>query len=781
MKRKILVAITAIQVLMISLSAAESFPILLCMEGDKKNICVYENGKGELAFNTYFHYANEFASNGLAAIEVNGKWGYIDIKGNVVIPAQFDDCWMFTENGLARVLINGKYGYINKEGKIVISAKFSDAKDFSTNGLAAVNVDGKYSYNNTGKYGYINTQGEMVIPAQFKNANSFASNGLAEVLVEEGWFHKETKGGYINEKGEMVIPAKYTSYYIKDFGANGLAPIDVGMNTGMSSVRYSKWGYMNAKGEMVIPAQFSDAQPFTDDGLAVVGDGIYSGFIDTSGKIVIKPKYMSAMPFHNGVAKVDLAGKGDIYITKNGTEYTSKVYNALKFASTGEELLQTLLSKDTKQISQIEKNQAIEMIESCLVQNYDYYNDSNLYIQAHLPKSCLSAINNLKNNKSAEGIFFDYIIKQSGDIAQLKDAINNINYNRKSNIHETKKLPDFNTWVLLEYIDADARVIRKNIGMYEYDMPGAFGFDYVGNELIKARTYKSYITNSEKLTQNFQDYSRLINKIPNVDKDQIHERMRLMAPNKMTYSLDAYSKSNYGKYFMPYIKKRYSASFKQDSSNYSVSVVIPPFTEKTKRLNIRENTQMYKQYFTVQNPADCKKTGTDSSTENVWSGNIKSKNVFYDVYTCEIPQKDRQIVQDLVNNSNQKNNDIFSKWNYQTVNHYTYNYYTDSELRAMHQNSASSNPSSSSSTQSTESSSSSSSSSSNSRGMKNVRSAGTYIGYPSWSIECNNGSSRNMFLDRNGHWHANGSTIDMGSYYDSWSKEKVADYICKEL
>ncbi|MDR2678148.1 MAG: WG repeat-containing protein [Zoogloeaceae bacterium] len=40
----------------------------------------------------------------------------------------------------------GKWGYINARGEEVIPLRFVKAKDFSANGLAAVRVRGKYGY-----------------------------------------------------------------------------------------------------------------------------------------------------------------------------------------------------------------------------------------------------------------------------------------------------------------------------------------------------------------------------------------------------------------------------------------------------------------------------------------------------------------------------------------------------------------------------------------------------------------------------------------------------------
>ncbi len=58
-------------------------------------------------------------STPLFRIEQNGKWGFIDKTGKVVIEPQFDDAWLFREGGLASVKIGDKHGYIDKTGKYV--------------------------------------------------------------------------------------------------------------------------------------------------------------------------------------------------------------------------------------------------------------------------------------------------------------------------------------------------------------------------------------------------------------------------------------------------------------------------------------------------------------------------------------------------------------------------------------------------------------------------------------------------------------------------------------
>lgn len=68
-------------------------------------------------------------SEGLSDLKDNGKYGFIDNTGRVVIEPQFDDVYKFSE-GLAAVKKDGKWGFIDKTGEFVIEAQFDDAGYF---------------------------------------------------------------------------------------------------------------------------------------------------------------------------------------------------------------------------------------------------------------------------------------------------------------------------------------------------------------------------------------------------------------------------------------------------------------------------------------------------------------------------------------------------------------------------------------------------------------------------------------------------------------------------
>lgn len=85
----------------------------------------------------------------LMPVRKNGKYGYINTSGRVVIPFQFDLGGRFS-GGYASVIIGRKHGYINRAGKFIINPRFDYAWEFQ-GGVAKI-LKGN-------RFGYVNTRG----------------------------------------------------------------------------------------------------------------------------------------------------------------------------------------------------------------------------------------------------------------------------------------------------------------------------------------------------------------------------------------------------------------------------------------------------------------------------------------------------------------------------------------------------------------------------------------------------------------------------------------------
>ena len=294
--------------------------------GKKKK---YKTGDVVIPFK--YDWVSDFRE-GLAGVELNGKWGYINKSGKEVVPPKYDEAGFFHE-GLAGVELNGKWGYINKSGKEVVPLKYDGARSFHE-GLAIVSLNGKWGYINksgkevvppkydyawdfeeglagvslNGKKNYINKSGKEVVPPKYDDVWDF-EEGLAGVSLNG-------KCGYINKSGKEVVPPKYDS-------------VDY-FNEGLASVRLNgKCGYINKSGKEVVPVKYDIAGRF-NEGLAMVELNGRRSLIDMSGNEVVPLKYEHVWPFHEGLASVELNGKWG-YINKSGKEVVPLKYDEAKY------------------------------------------------------------------------------------------------------------------------------------------------------------------------------------------------------------------------------------------------------------------------------------------------------------------------------------------------------------------------------------------------------------------------------------------------------------------
>jgi len=227
--------------------------------GGKYNKYGYVNNDGELIIQYQYKEAVEF-SEGLAVVR-NYRPIYINKEGKRILSTNYDYAYNFY-NGMACVMYNGKYGFINKKGDLVIPLEYDYAFNFSED-LVAV----KKGYH----FGYINKQGEVVIDFKYKKAFEF-HNGVAAVWGDDYYY-------FINKKNE-IISKKYNRIY---FPVNGFYRIE-GENDLL--------GFANLFGQEVISPKYLVAKNYSEGLAAVIlADTKKLGYIDTTGRFVIKPKY----------------------------------------------------------------------------------------------------------------------------------------------------------------------------------------------------------------------------------------------------------------------------------------------------------------------------------------------------------------------------------------------------------------------------------------------------------------------------------------------------------
>lgn len=172
-----------------------------------------------------------------------------------------------------------------------------------------------------GKWGYINRSGEVVIKPQYDSANPFAE-GLALVRypprkkpLKPGQKSAELVDGmgFIDHTGKVVIELDNPLHLNGESFSEGLTKFWT-WDPGKGNL----YGYIDTTGKVVIKARFTDAYTFVDGLAAVCIEWQKCGFINKAGDFVIEPKYRVAHSFREGLALAgfdyDLIG----FVNKSG-------------------------------------------------------------------------------------------------------------------------------------------------------------------------------------------------------------------------------------------------------------------------------------------------------------------------------------------------------------------------------------------------------------------------------------------------------------------------------
>ncbi len=245
---------------------------------------------------------NLFNEN-LLCVKKDGKWGYVNKKGEYVIKAKYDTADNFTENGLARI---GQYseedgvfyfGFINKKGDTVVKAKYLSATNFYECGLAAVKDE-------DGEWGIIDEKGELVVKCKYKYVDIYdsgviiveTSKGKSYLIDKKGedisekyekidWYEEAEVGvvydddevGIINAKGKEILELTDDFESISGFNENGIGRY----------IEDDYYGIINSKGKVITKADYEYLSFFNENGLAIFMEDDEYGIINARGKVIV--------------------------------------------------------------------------------------------------------------------------------------------------------------------------------------------------------------------------------------------------------------------------------------------------------------------------------------------------------------------------------------------------------------------------------------------------------------------------------------------------------------
>lgn len=189
---------------------------------------------------------------GKRAFEFTGKYGFVDLQGNEVIPLAYDGAAGFSE-GLAAVGEMGKYyvrwGFIDAEGRLVIPCKYYEVTSFR-DGRAVVCVvsGGKL------KYGSIDREGREILPCTY---DWVENTRFGTTWVGEGEDYASRACTLLDASGEPLLD--YKLYRVNASGKYGHASAAVPDSAGVL-----RFGVLDSRGRIVVPFEYDDVTIYSE-------------------------------------------------------------------------------------------------------------------------------------------------------------------------------------------------------------------------------------------------------------------------------------------------------------------------------------------------------------------------------------------------------------------------------------------------------------------------------------------------------------------------------------
>ena len=263
----------------------------------------YYDGAGNVVIEARYTIAHDFFED-RAAVQTDDATGYIDLNGSLCVrlPSGAAPVGRFCE-GRAWFRHNGHFGCVDLSGRVVIHPSYESFNNFS-GGFAAVakvdttvraaNAEGK-----TLRWGFVDRSGRLVIPLSYVYVSSFVS-GLARVRERD-----KDHDAYISENGDVAFRLNGVASPVFDaLFVDGMLAVELESKTSGTL----NGAFVDTRGRLLQWQRFETVWPFSE-GLAAVKDIGKVGYIDTLGRIVISARYDDGGSFSEGLCRVLLDGE----------------------------------------------------------------------------------------------------------------------------------------------------------------------------------------------------------------------------------------------------------------------------------------------------------------------------------------------------------------------------------------------------------------------------------------------------------------------------------------
>jgi hypothetical protein len=266
-----LLALVLLAMPLAALHAGKDDPAQVPRCGGPFQLCGYgEKGSQTPRIPERFEVARPF-SEGLAAVRIDGLFGYIDPSGKVVIAPRFQDAGQFAGD-YAEVRLEGASGIIDRSGRLIVPARFGRIIPFAGGAFIAE---------------------PLPVGGSAGAASDVRLEGFSDPL---GFLNLKRAGLYHVRRGWLT--AQDLQFALFDVPERGLVWAGKRNEQGEE-----QWGLLRSDGTWQVSPRYSHVQRLMETRAIVRSmpegslppqerrDGVLSGAVDRDGRLVVPLKY----------------------------------------------------------------------------------------------------------------------------------------------------------------------------------------------------------------------------------------------------------------------------------------------------------------------------------------------------------------------------------------------------------------------------------------------------------------------------------------------------------
>lgn len=244
---------------------------------NERNEQIFTNYERVEVIENFDSKQNIWYENNILRVYQNGKYGLIDLDGNVILNCEYDEITALksvTENFIVKQ--NDKVGLVNSKGQEIIKTEYKEIKTLEEGYKNEYLV-----MDENDNYGVISTSGTIIVTPAYKDIKYLGNAENYAVLIDNVWTLIKKNGevlnntyNYISIKGDNVIIEQEGKYgIITTRGEEKIAPTYESLEYAFSvyyiAKQEGKYGIINIENETVIPFDYTNMYYIEDKSILV--------------------------------------------------------------------------------------------------------------------------------------------------------------------------------------------------------------------------------------------------------------------------------------------------------------------------------------------------------------------------------------------------------------------------------------------------------------------------------------------------------------------------------